>query len=226
MDTTPHRTVLPGVARLRYGVALATAIVVGTGSNLLGGAGSAYAEPVPGHHQLDGTSAPDTDDTVPGTDGPTPGGADTGQTAPAVDDTTPATADDESTAPATGTSSHRNTEAAVKFALAQVGKPFVMGGNGPNGYDCSGLVQQSYRRAGIRLPRIANDQYEATTRLGPGRLRRGDLLFWSSDGSARGIHHVAVYLGDERYVEAAHQGTRVRISKIVKGYHPTHLGRP
>ncbi|WP_371478006.1 C40 family peptidase [Kitasatospora sp. NBC_00315] len=119
-----------------------------------------------------------------------------------------------------------DVEDAVQFALDELGTPFVMGGNGPDGYDCSGLVQQAYRHAGISLPRIANDQYEATTPITAAQLQRGDLLFWSDDGSARGIHHVAIYLGGNQYVEAAHPGTDVRISKLSSGYYPTQMGRP
>jgi cell wall-associated NlpC family hydrolase len=118
-----------------------------------------------------------------------------------------------------------SVEAAVKFATAQLGKPFVWGGNGPHGYDCSGLIHAAFRHAGISLPRIANDQYAATTPVSASRMRRGDLLFWSYDGSVRGIHHVAIYLGDNHYVEAAHPGTYVRISKLNSGYFPTFIGR-
>ncbi|MFE5584900.1 C40 family peptidase [Kitasatospora sp. NPDC056531] len=120
----------------------------------------------------------------------------------------------------------RNVEAAVQFALAQVGKPFMTAGNGPDGYDCSGLVQQSFRRGGIELPRIANDQYAATTPISASQLRRGDLLFWSPDGTRRGIQHVAIYLGNNQYVEAARPGTKIRISGISKGYYPAYMGRP
>ncbi|MFD8704925.1 C40 family peptidase [Kitasatospora sp. NPDC059648] len=119
-----------------------------------------------------------------------------------------------------------NVEAAVQYALAQVGKPFRTAGNGPDGYDCSGLVQQSFRRGGISLPRIANDQYAATTPIKASQLRRGDLLFWSPSGTARGIQHVAIYLGNNQYVEAARPGTRIRISTISKGYYPAFMGRP
>ncbi|WP_369182494.1 C40 family peptidase [Streptomyces sp. Y1] len=120
----------------------------------------------------------------------------------------------------------RDVETAVQYALAQLGKPFVTAGNGPNGYDCSGLVQQSFRRGGIDLPRVANDQYAATTPIKASQLRRGDLLFWSPDGTARGIQHVAIYLGDNRYVEAARPGTLVRTSGISSGYYPNFMGRP
>jgi len=117
-------------------------------------------------------------------------------------------------------------ESAVGYALAQLGKPYVWGGNGPNGFDCSGLVQQAYRRSGISLPRVADDQYRATTPISSGQLRRGDLLFWSGNGRASGIHHVAIYLGDGTYLEAPKPGKNVRISRLNSGYHPDFLGRP
>ncbi|MFC8454968.1 C40 family peptidase [Kitasatospora sp. NPDC057223] len=119
-----------------------------------------------------------------------------------------------------------DVETAVAFALAQLGKPFVTAGNGPDGYDCSGLVQQAFRRGGIDLPRVANDQYAATTPVTASQLRRGDLLFWSEDGSARGIEHVAIYLGGNQYVEAARPGTNIRVSGISSGYYPSYMGRP
>ncbi|MFH8380196.1 C40 family peptidase [Kitasatospora sp. NPDC018058] len=124
------------------------------------------------------------------------------------------------------TSSAGSTEAAVDYALAQLGKPYVWGGDGPSGYDCSGLVQQAYRRSGISLPRVADDQYAATTSIGAGQLRRGDLVFWSDSGRASGIHHVGIYLGGGRFVEAPRPGKTVRISTLTSGYYPTHFGRP
>lgn len=119
-----------------------------------------------------------------------------------------------------------STEAAIDYALAQLGKPYVWGGNGPSGYDCSGLVQQAYRRSGIGLPRVADDQYAATTPISAGQLRRGDLVFWSDSGRASGIHHVGIYLGGGKFVEAPRPGKTVRISTLNPGYYPTHFGRP
>ncbi|WP_405360459.1 C40 family peptidase [Kitasatospora sp. NBC_00085] len=119
-----------------------------------------------------------------------------------------------------------SVEAAVDYALAQLGKPYVWGGNGPSGYDCSGLVQQAYLRSGISLPRVADDQYAATTPIGVGQLRRGDLLFWSDTGRASGIHHVGIYLGGGKFVEAPRPGKTVRVSTVSSGFYPTHFGRP
>ncbi|MFJ2805448.1 C40 family peptidase [Kitasatospora sp. NPDC087271] len=124
-------------------------------------------------------------------------------------------------APASG-----SMEAAIDYALAQLGKPYVWGGNGPSGYDCSGLVQQAYRRSGISLPRVADDQYAATTPISAGQLRRGDLVFWSDSGRASGIHHVGIYLGGGKFVEAPRPGKTVRVSTLNSGYYPTHFGRP
>ncbi|MFD8596146.1 C40 family peptidase [Kitasatospora sp. NPDC059646] len=117
-------------------------------------------------------------------------------------------------------------EAAVSYALAQVGKPYVWGGNGPNGFDCSGLVQQAFRRAGVSTPRVADDQYRATTPITSKQLQRGDLVFWSGNGRVSGIHHVAIYLGDGTYVEAPRPGKNVRVSRLSSGYYPDFFGRP
>ncbi|WP_052433002.1 C40 family peptidase [Streptacidiphilus carbonis] len=115
--------------------------------------------------------------------------------------------------------------AAIAFAQAQLGKPYVWGGNGPNGYDCSGLIQQAFLRVGLRLPRLAVDQYRATRPIAATDLRAGDLLFWSSSSRVSGIHHVALYLGSGRYIEAPRPGKDVRISILSTGYYPTFFGR-
>lgn len=126
---------------------------------------------------------------------------------------------------ADGGAGAQGLEPAVAFAMGHVGDAYALGGDGPHRWDCSGLVQQAYRRAGVRLPRIAADQYRATSRISRKALRRGDLVFWSSDGRASGIHHVGVYLGGGRYIEAARPGTKVRISAFAR-YSPNLYGRP
>ncbi len=119
----------------------------------------------------------------------------------------------------------RDLERAIAFALRQIGEPYGYGGDGPQRWDCSGLVQQAYRRAGIRLPRVAADQYRATLRIPRSALRRGDLVFWSTNGRASGVHHVAIYVGGGRYIEAARPGTKVRVSDF--SFYDAHMyGRP
>ncbi|MET9467950.1 C40 family peptidase [Streptomyces sp. NPDC006544] len=123
-----------------------------------------------------------------------------------------------------GTPVRQGTEGAIAFANSHLGDPYVWGGNGPHGWDCSGLVQAAYRSAGISLPRVASDQYRATTPVSRSELRRGDLVFWTSDGSAAGVHHVAVYLGDGKYIEAPRPGRQVRVSSF-SAYDPNLYGR-
>ncbi|MFD0527634.1 NlpC/P60 family protein [Kitasatospora arboriphila] len=93
--------------------------------------------------------------------------------------------------------------AAVNFALSKVGQAYIYGGTGNGGWDCSGLTQAALRAAGISVPRVAADQADYSTRVSLDNLQPGDLLFWSNNGSNSGVHHVALYIGDGKYVEAA-----------------------
>ncbi|GAA2786937.1 C40 family peptidase [Streptomyces showdoensis] len=96
--------------------------------------------------------------------------------------------------------------AIVAFAKAQVGDAYVMGGTGPNSWDCSGLVQAAYRAAGIDLPRISGDQSSRGTSVSLSNLQPGDILYW---GSRSGSYHVAIYVGGGKYVGAQNPSTGV-----------------
>jgi cell wall-associated NlpC family hydrolase len=99
---------------------------------------------------------------------------------------------------------------AVQVALGQVGTPYLWGGDSPGGFDCSGLVQFAYARAGLALPRTAQQQYDATIHLtGATDLQPGDLLFFGTGTS--GVDHVGIALADGRMVDAPHTGALVRI---------------
>lgn len=100
-------------------------------------------------------------------------------------------------------SSSSGTQAVVDYARAQIGAPYVWGGNGP-GFDCSGLTYMAYRQVGITLPRTADGQYNAGRRVPLSEARAGDLVFWSSGGS---IYHVALYSGNGRIISAHQPGT-------------------
>ncbi|MER6047286.1 bifunctional lytic transglycosylase/C40 family peptidase [Streptomyces sp. NPDC001793] len=100
---------------------------------------------------------------------------------------------------------------AVAFARAQLGVPYVWGGDGPSdgGFDCSGLTQAAYHAAGIRLPRVAQAQYDTGHQLPKGtQLAPGDLLFFGP-GPHR-IIHVALYIGEGKAIDAPHPGAVVR----------------
>jgi cell wall-associated NlpC family hydrolase len=99
---------------------------------------------------------------------------------------------------------------AVSWALSQIGTPYVWGGETPGvGFDCSGLVQAAYAVAGVALPRVAQDQYDATPKLAPGAvLAPGDLVFFG--GGPDSIDHVGLFVGvvggQDVMVEAPHPG--------------------
>ncbi|GAB3993422.1 hypothetical protein GCM10029992_05010 [Glycomyces albus] len=94
---------------------------------------------------------------------------------------------------------------AVEYALAQLGKPYEWAHEGPDTFDCSGLVMAAYDHAGVSLPRVAADQYNATSDkpVDTEHLLPGDLLYWwDSPGDWRSVYHTAMYLGDGKIVQA------------------------
>lgn len=92
---------------------------------------------------------------------------------------------------------------AIAFALAQIGKPYLWGGTGPNAFDCSGLVMRAYQAAGVNLPRTAAEQYHAGALLPVRDAQPGDLMFLAYDPhNPDTIHHVFMYLGNNQMVEA------------------------
>lgn len=113
-------------------------------------------------------------------------------------------------------------QVAVEAALSQRGVPYLWGGEGPDGFDCSGLVQWAYARAGVVLPRVAQDQFNAGPAVPPGvPLMAGDLVFFGT--GPRAVMHVGVYLGDGRMVDAPHTGADVRID-VVTAFTPAFVG--
>ncbi|WP_307711453.1 C40 family peptidase [Streptomyces sp. V4I23] len=127
-------------------------------------------------------------------------------------------------AKSTDTTVTADIAAVINFAKAQLGEPYRWGGSGPNAWDCSGLVQAAYRAGGISLPRVASGQYSATIPISRDQLRRGDLVFWSHNGTTSGVHHVAIYLGGGQYLEAPKPGRNVRVSSF-SSYNPNLYGR-
>ena len=103
---------------------------------------------------------------------------------------------------------------AIDTALAQVGTPYLWGGTGPGGFDCSGLTRFAYASAGVSLPRTARDQHAAGPEVPrPADALPGDLLFFTSR-TDRVVDHVGIYLGEGRMVDAPHTGALVRVEHV------------
>jgi murein DD-endopeptidase len=106
----------------------------------------------------------------------------------------------------------------VTTAKRMLGVKYRYGGTSPNrGFDCSGLVQYSHRLAGINIPRTTSQQYRAATRISRRYLKAGDLVFFKTTPS-RGISHVGIYLGNNKFIHAPSSGKRVKISSMNDKY--------
>jgi cell wall-associated NlpC family hydrolase len=115
-----------------------------------------------------------------------------------------------------GTTTNKIALAAIAFAKAQIGKPYVYGAAGPNAYDCSGLQMASYLSAGLTLPRVAASQYTGSGPTVPlDQAQAGDLLFFASDVTKPAtIYHVAMYVGGGQVLDAPHTGAKVGIRQL------------
>jgi cell wall-associated NlpC family hydrolase len=105
------------------------------------------------------------------------------------------------TATATASTSHAtgSAGAVVAYVEARIGDAYIMGATGPNAFDCSGLVQAAYGSVGVSLPRVSQDQSTAGTQVPLGNVQPGDILYWGTAGNAT---HVAIYVGDGKFVGA------------------------
>lgn len=102
-------------------------------------------------------------------------------------------------------------EAAVAFALAQVGDPYVYGAAGPDAWDCSGLTGAAWRDAGVNLPRSSKAQYGFVGKVPYSDLRKGDLIFFGTNQQASLVYHATMYIGDNMIVEAPRPGYTVKV---------------
>jgi peptidoglycan DL-endopeptidase CwlO len=122
------------------------------------------------------------------------------------------------TGPATG-----SARKALDYAFAQLGKPYVYGGEGPNGFDCSGLTMMAWRAGGVSLPRVVPDQRAATKNVARADLQPGDLVFFA------GLSHVGIFVGGSTFLHAPHTGTVVQKASLNNSYYRANFlggGRP
>jgi murein DD-endopeptidase len=97
-------------------------------------------------------------------------------------------------------------------ALAQLGRPYRYGGNGPHAFDCSGLVRFAHAAQGISVPRTTEEQLRAARPVSEQEMKAGDLLFFRIDDNK--VSHVAIYTGDGRFVHAPQSGRVVETRPV------------
>ena len=114
------------------------------------------------------------------------------------------------TLPHTETAPTDRARAAIEAALADLGKPYVFGAEGPDAFDCSGLIQQVWRQAGVELPRTSSEQAQAGEQVPLSDIQPGDLVLYYA-----GRTHIGMYIGDGKIIHAPHPGTQVRISPLM-----------
>ncbi|OAH13341.1 putative endopeptidase YafL precursor [Streptomyces jeddahensis] len=113
----------------------------------------------------------------------------------------------------------RQAAGAIYFAQKKLGTPYLWGGDGTAAeggrFDCSGLTKAAYETVGIKLPRVANDQYNAGPHPARDELLPGDLVFFSDDlTNSRAIRHVGIYVGGGYMIDAPRPGAVIRFDPI------------
>lgn len=104
------------------------------------------------------------------------------------------------------------------YLRAAIGTPYLWGGAGPRGYDCSGLIWAAYRSQGYRIPRTTQEQIRAGQAVSLRNLRPGDLIFPNSG-------HVGVYLGNGKVESAPHTGAKVHVTDVRSWLGPSTVAR-
>ncbi|MER6119544.1 C40 family peptidase [Streptomyces sp. NPDC001743] len=98
---------------------------------------------------------------------------------------------------------------AVRYAIEQIGKPYVWGAEGPDSFDCSGLTSQAWASAGRIIPRTSQEQWRQLRKVPVKALRPGDLVIYFPKAT-----HVALYIGNGLVVQAPRPGSRVKVSPV------------
>jgi cell wall-associated NlpC family hydrolase len=102
---------------------------------------------------------------------------------------------------------------AVNYAEAQIGKPYLFGGTGPDSFDCSGLVMMAYRSAGVNIARTSQQQWLTLPHVPANKVLPGDLVFFAgADGTPTAPGHVGLVISKNTMIEAYATGTPVRVS--------------
>lgn len=113
--------------------------------------------------------------------------------------------------PASNLTNQAHVHDAVQVVVAQKGDPYVYGAEGPNAFDCSGLMEYAFAKVGVYMPRVSHDQSQFVTRIPASKANRGDFVYWYD--SSGHVFHTAMVAGHRkgkiRVLEAQRTGTRI-----------------
>ena len=116
------------------------------------------------------------------------------------------------------TSTNSKMDKAIELLKQQLGKPYVWGDEGPDSFDCSGLVQYIYKNAlGKDLPRVSYDQSKVGQAVSREDLQPGDLVFFDTMDKGK-VSHVGMYIGNNEFIHAANSKKGV-IKSTLTGYY-------
>lgn len=107
-------------------------------------------------------------------------------------------------------------------AQAQVGRPYRLGGSGPDAFDCSGLVHFAYGAQGLRVPRTTAAQFAAATIIRREHLLPGDLLFFRFEDGPK-VTHVGIYVGGGKFVHAPQGGRTVEVRRLEEPWYERRM---
>jgi hypothetical protein len=110
---------------------------------------------------------------------------------------------------------------AARQALSYRGVPYHFGGRTRKGIDCSGLIQTTYKKWGILLPRTSVEQYKRGVQIPKQKMKAGDLVFFKNTYK-RGISHVGIYMGQNQFVHASSGRGQVTVSSLNDPYYLNH----
>ncbi|MFC4565545.1 NlpC/P60 family protein [Nocardiopsis mangrovi] len=112
-----------------------------------------------------------------------------------------------------------NARTALDFAYSKIGTPYLWGGTGPNGYDCSGLMQAAWGSAGVSLPRTTYDQFNLPNKVSRADLQPGDIMFFFDD-----LGHNGMYAGNGQMVHAPSSGKTVSVVNLADYWDSQFVG--
>lgn len=118
----------------------------------------------------------------------------------------------------TATTSSAKGQEVANYAKKFVGCRYVYGGSGPSSFDCSGLTMYVYKKFGVSLPHSATAQSKIGTKVARENLQPGDLIFFRNYRTNKGIGHVGIYIGNNKFVHASTEKTGVITSTLSGSY--------